>query len=176
MRLQWPRFLLKPEPDRAQDPCTARIDSTRDLNVLKAELGNRKIMDRISGNNTEKEYSTQQCPGGIKLDIGHSEHKQGKYNSAYSIGFVVYTCLRLNAMICYKVCYVMCYDMLGYVVNNLLGTDDARWKGEAWRTVKCGDQAATRFEFLYFKTHSGSTFPTLHSPPSLASPSCINHG
>ncbi|GMN47080.1 hypothetical protein TIFTF001_016257 [Ficus carica] len=132
MRLQWPRFLLKPEPDRAQDLCTARIDSTRDLNVLKAEL----------------EYSTQQCPGRIKLDIGHREHKQGKYNSAYNIGFVVYTCLRLNAMICYKVCYVMCYNMLGYVVNNLLATDDARWKGEAWRTVKCGDQAATRFEFL----------------------------
>nr|GMN20595.1 hypothetical protein TIFTF001_051041 [Ficus carica] len=28
MRLQWPRFLSKPEPDRAQEPCTARIDST----------------------------------------------------------------------------------------------------------------------------------------------------
>ncbi|GMN25919.1 hypothetical protein TIFTF001_046002 [Ficus carica] len=39
MRLQWPRFSLKPEPDRAQDPCTARIGSTGDLNVLKAELG-----------------------------------------------------------------------------------------------------------------------------------------
>ncbi|GMN64282.1 hypothetical protein TIFTF001_033358 [Ficus carica] len=39
MRLQWPLFLLKPEPDRAQDPCAARIDTTRDLNVLKAERG-----------------------------------------------------------------------------------------------------------------------------------------
>ncbi|GMN64922.1 hypothetical protein TIFTF001_033992 [Ficus carica] len=84
--------------------------------------GNRKILYRISGNNTEKEYSTQQCPGRIKLDIGHREHKQGAIKG-------------LNAMICYK-------------VNNLLATDDARWKGEAWRTVKCGDQAATRFEFL----------------------------
>ncbi|GMN55367.1 hypothetical protein TIFTF001_024485 [Ficus carica] len=77
MRLQWPRFSLKPEPDHAQDPCKARICSTRDLNVLKTEL----------------EYSTQQCPDEHKLDIGHSERKQGKYNSAYSIGFVVYTCL-----------------------------------------------------------------------------------
>ncbi|GMN65674.1 hypothetical protein TIFTF001_034748 [Ficus carica] len=33
-------------------------------------------------------------------------------------------------------------------VNNLSATVDARWKGEAWRTVKCGDQAATRFELL----------------------------
>ncbi|GMN52800.1 hypothetical protein TIFTF001_021946 [Ficus carica] len=28
MRLQWPRFLSKPEPDRAKELCTARIDST----------------------------------------------------------------------------------------------------------------------------------------------------
>ncbi|GMN56033.1 hypothetical protein TIFTF001_025149 [Ficus carica] len=114
--------------------------------------GRLKILDPISqgrpaigeGKRGSKEpsqildlkYSMQQCPGRIKLDIGHHEHKQGKYNSAYSIGFVVYTCLRLNAMICYKVCNVMCYNMLGYVVNNLLATDDARWKGEAWRTVK----------------------------------------
>ncbi|GMN40294.1 hypothetical protein TIFTF001_009518 [Ficus carica] len=28
MRLQWPRFSSKPKPDRAQEPCTARIDST----------------------------------------------------------------------------------------------------------------------------------------------------
>ncbi|GMN21848.1 hypothetical protein TIFTF001_045564 [Ficus carica] len=109
MRLQWPRFSLKPDPDRAQDPCTARIDSTGDLNVLKTKL----------------EYSTQQCPGELKLDSGHSERKQGKYNSAYSIGFVVYTCLRnvtKNAMI----------------VSSLPVTVDARWRGVAWQTVKCG--------------------------------------
>ncbi|GMN66139.1 hypothetical protein TIFTF001_035210 [Ficus carica] len=28
MRLQRPRFSSKPEPDRAQDPCTARIGAT----------------------------------------------------------------------------------------------------------------------------------------------------
>ncbi|GMN75172.1 hypothetical protein TIFTF001_056488 [Ficus carica] len=38
--------------------------------------------------------------------------------------------------------------MVARPVNNLLATADARWKGEAWRTVKCGDQAATRFELL----------------------------
>ncbi|GMN67431.1 hypothetical protein TIFTF001_036491 [Ficus carica] len=69
MRLQRPRFSSKPEPDRAQDPCTARIGATGHMT------------------------STQQCPDGIQLDIGHSQPKQGKYNSAYSIGFVVYTCL-----------------------------------------------------------------------------------
>ncbi|GMN20946.1 hypothetical protein TIFTF001_043206 [Ficus carica] len=55
--------------------------------------GNREFLYRISGNSAEKEYSTRQCPDGIQLDIGHSKRKQGKYNSAYSIGFVVYTCL-----------------------------------------------------------------------------------
>ncbi|GMN70565.1 hypothetical protein TIFTF001_039607 [Ficus carica] len=39
------------------------------------------------------EYRTRQCPDEIKRDIGHSKREQGKYNSAYSIGFVVYTCL-----------------------------------------------------------------------------------
>ncbi|GMN54536.1 hypothetical protein TIFTF001_023659 [Ficus carica] len=125
--------------------------------------GNRKILYRISGNNTAKEYSTQQCPGRIKLDIGHREHKQGKYNSAYSIGFVVYTCLTCSPInknkIKYETMQVMMASELARVlptraksgwtmVNNLLATDDARWKGEAWRTVKCGDQAATHFEFL----------------------------
>ncbi|GMN71595.1 hypothetical protein TIFTF001_051856, partial [Ficus carica] len=106
-----------------------------------------------------QKHSTQQCPGGIKLDIGHSKHKQGKYNSAYCIGFVVYTCLRnvmKDAMKYerYVICYVMpcaikgLNAMMCHKVNNLLATADARWKGEAWRTVKCGDQAATRFELL----------------------------
>ncbi|GMN54843.1 hypothetical protein TIFTF001_023960 [Ficus carica] len=69
MRLQRPLFSSKPEPDRAQDPCTARIGATGHMT------------------------STPQCPDGIQLGIGHSQPKQGKYNSAYSIGFVVYTCL-----------------------------------------------------------------------------------
>ncbi|GMN59058.1 hypothetical protein TIFTF001_028151 [Ficus carica] len=96
MRLQRPRFSSKPEPDRAQDPCTARIGSI--------------------GNIT----STQQCPNGIQLDIGHSQNKQGKYNSAYSIDFVVYTCPRnatKNAM-------------LYAVVSSLAATLDTRWR--AW--------------------------------------------
>ncbi|GMN31453.1 hypothetical protein TIFTF001_044580 [Ficus carica] len=61
------------------------------------------------------------------------------------------------------------------MVNNLLATDDARWKGKAWRTVKCGDQAATRFEFLcgslqnwYQSGSLRSNFTvSLPSPPSL---------
>ncbi|GMN64963.1 hypothetical protein TIFTF001_034037 [Ficus carica] len=56
MRPQWPPFTSKP----VADPQTQFSLSFR-------------------------EYSTQQCSGGIKLDIGHSEQKQGKYNSAYSI-------------------------------------------------------------------------------------------
>ncbi|GMN22022.1 hypothetical protein TIFTF001_040159 [Ficus carica] len=92
MRLQRSRFSSKPEPDRAQDPCTARISSTGHMT------------------------STQQCPDGIQLSIGHSQPKQGKYNSAYSIGFVVYTCLR-NATR-----YAM--------VSSLAATHDTRWR--AW--------------------------------------------
>ncbi|GMN34560.1 hypothetical protein TIFTF001_004775 [Ficus carica] len=64
----------------------------------------------------------------LKLDLGHSKRKQGKYNSAYSIGFVVYTCLRNvmeNAMLC-------------AMVSSLPATVDARWRGVAWQTVKCG--------------------------------------
>ncbi|GMN33336.1 hypothetical protein TIFTF001_044784 [Ficus carica] len=91
MRLQRPRCLSKPEPDRAQEPCTARIDSTG-------------------------QFSTQQCPNGIQLGIGHSQPKQGKYNSAYNIGFVVYTCLR-NAM-------------RNAMVSSLAATLDTRWR--AW--------------------------------------------
>ncbi|GMN63596.1 hypothetical protein TIFTF001_032673 [Ficus carica] len=92
MRLQWPQFLSKPEPDRAQEPCTARIDST--------------------GNMT----STRRCPDELKLDSGHSNHYQGKCNSAYSIGFVVYTCLK-NAM-------------NNAMVSSLAATRDTRWR--AW--------------------------------------------
>ncbi|GMN27699.1 hypothetical protein TIFTF001_051609, partial [Ficus carica] len=100
--------------------------------------GNREFLYRISGNSAEKEYSTRQCPDGIQLDIGHSKCKQSKYNSAYSIGFVVYTCLRNvmeNAMLC-------------AMVNNLSATVDARWRCMAWRTVKCGNLAATRIEIV----------------------------
>ncbi|GMN54551.1 hypothetical protein TIFTF001_023679 [Ficus carica] len=60
MRLQWPRFSLKPEPDRAQDPCTARIGSTGDLN----EIGNS--CTGFLENNAEKEGRTQQCPNRIQ--------------------------------------------------------------------------------------------------------------
>ncbi|GMN60296.1 hypothetical protein TIFTF001_029393 [Ficus carica] len=51
MRLQRPRFLSKPEPDRAQDPCTARIGATG--------------------------HMTSSVLTELKLDLGHSEHKQG---------------------------------------------------------------------------------------------------
>ncbi|GMN74722.1 hypothetical protein TIFTF001_054434 [Ficus carica] len=44
--------------------------------------------------------SMQQCPDGIQLGIGHSQPKQGKYNSAYSIVFVVYTCLNITTKNC----------------------------------------------------------------------------
>ncbi|GMN47119.1 hypothetical protein TIFTF001_016297 [Ficus carica] len=57
----------------------------------------------------------------LKLNLGHSKRKQGKYNSAYSIGFVVYTCLRNvmeNAMLC-------------AMVSSLPATVDARWRGVA---------------------------------------------
>ncbi|GMN32256.1 hypothetical protein TIFTF001_041702 [Ficus carica] len=89
-------FSSKSEPDRAQDPCTAKIGSTGYMT------------------------STQQCPNGIQLDIGHSQNKQSKYNSAYSIDFVVYTCPRnatKNAM-------------LYAVVSSLAATLDTRWR--AW--------------------------------------------
>ncbi|GMN67430.1 hypothetical protein TIFTF001_036490 [Ficus carica] len=90
MKLQRPRFSSKPEPDRAQEPCTARID--------------------LSG------HMTSSVLTGFQLGIGHSQPKQGKYNSAYSIGFVVYTCLR-NAM-------------RNAMVSSLTATLDTRWR--AW--------------------------------------------
>ncbi|GMN64279.1 hypothetical protein TIFTF001_033362 [Ficus carica] len=63
MRLQWPRFLTKPEPEVPRTPA-------------------------------RPEYNIRQCPDESQLNFGHNIHEQGKYNSAYSIGFVVYTCLR----------------------------------------------------------------------------------
>ncbi|GMN38056.1 hypothetical protein TIFTF001_042747 [Ficus carica] len=65
--------------------------------------------------------------------------------------------------------------MVARPVNNLLATADARWKGEAWRTVKCGDQAATRFELLSGSLQSWYQSGSLRSnftvslppPPSL---------
>ncbi|GMN72942.1 hypothetical protein TIFTF001_052953 [Ficus carica] len=54
MRLQWPRLLSKPEPDRAQEPCTARIGATGHMT------------------------STRRCPDELKLDSGHNNHYQGK--------------------------------------------------------------------------------------------------
>ncbi|GMN58762.1 hypothetical protein TIFTF001_027861 [Ficus carica] len=124
MRLQWPRFSLKPEPDRAQDPCTARIDSTRDLNVLKVEL----------------KFSTQQCPDGIQLDIGHS---QPKVQLRLQHRLVVYTCLRnatKNVMLYVVVGldYGLSWKWTGRPnqfivarpVSSLAATVDTRWR--AW--------------------------------------------
>ncbi|GMN72419.1 hypothetical protein TIFTF001_053554 [Ficus carica] len=122
MRPQRPRFSSKPEPDRAQDPCTARIGSTGHMT------------------------STQQCPDGIQLGIGHSQPKQGKYNSAYSIGFVLYTCLNIcyecmlcrNAMIDVGLDYGLSWKWTGRpnhfivarLVSSLAATLDTRWR--AW--------------------------------------------
>ncbi|GMN65381.1 hypothetical protein TIFTF001_034445 [Ficus carica] len=69
------------------------------------------------------EFSTQQCPDGIQLGIGHSQPKQGKYNSAYSIGFVVYTCLNIR----YEC--MLCRDAM-IDVSSLAATLDTRWR--AW--------------------------------------------
>ncbi|GMN53265.1 hypothetical protein TIFTF001_022397 [Ficus carica] len=63
MRLQWPRFLTKPEPEVPRTPA-------------------------------RPEYNIRQCPDEGQLNFEHNIHEQGKYNSACSIGFVVYTCLR----------------------------------------------------------------------------------
>ncbi|GMN59097.1 hypothetical protein TIFTF001_028190 [Ficus carica] len=63
MRLQWPLFSTKPEPEVTRTPA-------------------------------RPEYNIRQCPDEGQLNFGHNIHEQGKYNSACSIGFVVYTCLR----------------------------------------------------------------------------------
>ncbi|GMN29480.1 hypothetical protein TIFTF001_050606 [Ficus carica] len=71
----------------------------------------------------------------LKLDLGHNKRKQGKNNSAYSIGFVVYTCL---SHMLYILRNIMENAMLCAMVSSMPATVDARWRGVAWQTVKCG--------------------------------------
>ncbi|GMN66632.1 hypothetical protein TIFTF001_035692 [Ficus carica] len=95
MRLQWPRFSLKPEPDRAQDPCTARIGSTGDTIMMTTELGfpqNMKVNIIHSSVLTE-----------LKLNLGHSEHKQGnvlenamKYAMLYAMDKIKYEIMKVT--------------------------------------------------------------------------------
>ncbi|GMN68499.1 hypothetical protein TIFTF001_037559 [Ficus carica] len=40
------------------------------------------------------------------------------------------------------------HSIVARPVSNLPATVDARWRGVAWQTVKCGDQAAMRFDIL----------------------------
>ncbi|GMN71573.1 hypothetical protein TIFTF001_054119, partial [Ficus carica] len=95
MRLQWPRFLTKPEPEVPRTPA-------------------------------RPEYNIRQCPDEGQLNFGHNIHEQGKYNSAYSIGFVVYTCLSmkllsvmgdevLHVKCAIKVLYLLSESSLSYV-------------------------------------------------------------
>ncbi|GMN59118.1 hypothetical protein TIFTF001_028221 [Ficus carica] len=75
----------------------------------------------------------------LKLNLGHSKRKQGKYNSAYSISFVVYTCLiGLDYGLSWKWTGRPNHSIVARPVSSLPTTVDARWRGVAWQTVKCG--------------------------------------
>ncbi|GMN49185.1 hypothetical protein TIFTF001_018361 [Ficus carica] len=80
MRLQWPRFSLKPEPDRAPD------HARPGLNLVRSSV--------LTGFNSTSDTTNPNK------------------------------------------------------VNNLSVTVDARWRCMAWRTVKCGNLAATRIEIV----------------------------
>ncbi|GMN25236.1 hypothetical protein TIFTF001_050365 [Ficus carica] len=60
MRLQRPQFRSKPEPDRAQNPCTARIGATG--HMIRADLNPRVTQCNQVG----QQYNTQQCPDGTQ--------------------------------------------------------------------------------------------------------------
>ncbi|GMN70283.1 hypothetical protein TIFTF001_039329 [Ficus carica] len=88
-------------------------------------------------------------------NIGHS--RRGKYNSAYSIGFVVNTYPSLMLCGCYMLCAMLCYEVgLDYglswkwtgrpnhsivvrPVSNLPAISNTRWRSVAGRAVKCGN-------------------------------------
>ncbi|GMN22029.1 hypothetical protein TIFTF001_043439, partial [Ficus carica] len=105
MRLQWPHFLSK--------SLTVPRNHARPGLVQQG---------------TWLEYSTRRCPDELKLDSGHNNHYQGKYNSAYNIGFVVYTCLRFGNVMKNVMKLENAIDTC--YVSSLATTRDTRWR--AW--------------------------------------------
>ncbi|GMN69958.1 hypothetical protein TIFTF001_039004 [Ficus carica] len=108
LEMDWP-----PQPLHSCAPGTVTHDKGP-ISKLRNEivLAERKLTPYVYA----VEYNIRQCPDGGQLDFGHSIHEQGKYNSAYGIGFVVYTCLK-NAM-------------NNAMVSSLAATRDTRWR--AW--------------------------------------------
>ncbi|GMN66874.1 hypothetical protein TIFTF001_035932 [Ficus carica] len=151
-------FSLKPEPDRAQDPCTARIGSTGDLNMLKAELGFPQNTKTFSESALIFKWNwiskTVQEIGNSCTGFLETMQKKKVERNSVLIGFSSTSDtananrVGLDYGLSWKWTGRPNNSIVARPVSNLLATADARWWSVAGQAVKCGNYAATRFAII----------------------------